>query len=132
MSVHQLNRHFHFPRETLLMSDDVRSYSESAMEDRSGLRSSVEIVAGLRQTGRSGFPIIIRNISVSGFVCDGLTAMKPGARCFVRVPGYESLGAQIIWNDGFMLGCAFNRLLSQHVVDRIAANHPAKRDGSKI
>lgn len=128
MPVYQLNRHFDFPRETLLMSDSVRCYSESAMEDRSGLRSSVEILASLRQAGRSGFPVIIRNISVSGFVCDGLSAMRPGARCFVRVPGYESLGAHVIWNDGFMLGCAFNRLLSQPVVDRIAAHHPAKQD----
>lgn len=129
MPVYQTNRHFDFPRQTMLMSDAVRSYSEAAMEDRSGLRSAVEIIATLRQAGQSGFPIIVRNISVSGFVCDGLSAMRPGVRCFVRMPGYESLGAHVIWNDGFMLGCAFNRLLSQHVVDRIAAQYRAKSDG---
>lgn len=120
--------HFACPDTALLMGDAVRNYSEAAMEDRSGKRSHVEILANLRQAGRSGFPIIIRNLSVSGFVCDGLSAMKPGARCFVRIPGYESMGAHVIWNDGFMIGLAFNRLLSQSVVDTIASSHPAGQD----
>ena len=123
-ALHQVAR----PDTALLMGDAVRSYSEAAMEDRSGKRSHVEILAHLRQAGRSGFPIIIRNLSVSGFVCDGLSAMKPGARCFVRIPGYESMGAHVIWNDGFMIGLAFNRLLAQPVVDMIARKHPAKQD----
>ncbi len=121
-------RHFAFPDTALLMGDAVRSYSEAAMEDRSGKRSNVEILAHLRQAGRSGFPIIIRNLSVSGFVCDGLSAMKAGARCFVRIPGYESMGAHVIWNDGFMIGVAFNRLMSQPVVDLISRKYPAKLD----
>ncbi len=121
-------RHFIIPDTAFPLGDAVRDYSEAAMEDRSGKRSKVEILAHLRQAGRSGFAIIVRNLSVSGFVCDGLSAMKPGTRCFFRIPGYESMGAHIIWNDGFMIGCAFKRLLSQAVVDAIARNYPAKQD----
>ncbi len=121
-------RHFALPDTALLMGDALRSYAETAMEDRSGKRSRVEILAHLRQAGRSGFPIIIRNLSVSGFVCDGLSAMKPGSRCFVRIPGYESMSTHVIWNDGFMIGCAFNRLIAQPVVDAIYRKYPAKPD----
>jgi hypothetical protein len=123
-----VSRYFAFPETALLMGDAVRNYSEAAMEDRSGKRSSVEILAHLRQAGRSGFPIIIRNVSVSGFVCDGLSAMKAGARCFVRIPDYESMSAHVIWNDGFMIGLAFNCLLAQQVVDAIACKYPATQD----
>ncbi len=124
--------HFSRMQHTSLHQGEKESeklcYSIAAREDRSGERYCVEIEASMRQAGHRSFPIVIRNISLSGFVCDGLSHMVPGHRCFIKIARRESLGASVIWNDGWQIGAAFSRLLAPDFLYEINAEHGVNKD----
>ena len=95
------------------------SYAQAVMEDRSAPRIKLRIPASLRPSGYTGFSVIIKDLSLSGFSAEALTGMKAGTRVFITMPGLKSLEAEVAWNDGTMIGCAFQNLLNQAVLDSI-------------
>jgi hypothetical protein len=95
------------------------AYSEAAIEDRSAPRVRLDIPAVLRPSGVTGFGVRVTNLSLSGFACEATTGMPKGARCWLALPGLAPLQAEVVWNDGITVGCAFSNVLNQSVLDAI-------------
>jgi hypothetical protein len=83
----------------------------------------MRLPARLRASGSPGFEVTVYDLSISGFSCDAVTGMRPDALCWVTLPGLSSLQAKVIWNDSSRVGCAFECLLNQAVLDRLVAMH---------
>lgn len=96
---------------------EFTSYAISSDEDRCSTRERVHIPAHLRPSGSTGFSVVIKNLSVAGFSAEALTGMKPGSRIFVTLPGLVAQQAEIVWNDGTMIGCSFQNLLNTAVYE---------------
>lgn len=97
------------------------SYAAVAQEDRCAPRTRLSMDATLRPSGGSGFAVVVRDLSLGGFACEALTSMRAGHLCWVTLPGLGALQAQVVWNDGQMVGCAFENLLNQAVFEAIVA-----------
>ena len=98
-------------------------YHSASQEDRCGTRVPMRLPARLRASGSPGFEVTVYDLSISGFSCDAVTGMRPDALCWVTLPGLSSLQAKVIWNDSSRVGCAFECLLNQAVLDRLVAMH---------
>ena len=94
-------------------------YDDAALEDRSSPRVTIRIPAMLRPSGVTGFGVIVTNLSLSGFACEAITGMSAGARCWLALPGLTPLQAEVIWNNGSVVGCAFANLLNRSILDSI-------------
>ena len=94
-------------------------YDDAALEDRSSPRIVLHIPATLRPSGVTGFGVVVTNLSLSGFACEATTGMPVGARCWLALPGLAPLQADVIWNNGVMVGCAFANLLNRSILDSI-------------
>lgn len=109
-----------FPTKT------YQRYEDAAQEDRSAPRIRLNIPASMRPSGSPGFSVIVRDMSLSGVACEALTGMSPGTRIWLTLPGLIALPAKIIWNDGTIVGCAFDTLLNPAVMANILARFPAQ------
>ena len=100
-------------------------YEDAVQEDRSAPRTRLNIPATMRPSGSPGFTVVIKDLSLSGVACEALTGMKSGTRVWLTLPGLSALQAEIMWNDGTMVGCAFTQLLNPAVLENILARFPA-------
>jgi PilZ domain len=98
-------------------------YAIAALEDRSAPRYRFAIAAQLRPSGITGFNVVVTNLSLSGFACEAVTGIPAGSRCWLTLPGLAPLQAEVVRNDGLLVGCAFSNLLSQFVFDSIVQKH---------
>lgn len=105
----------------ILFADPKDAYAEAVQEDRCGDRIRLDIPAQLRPSGMHAFPTKVCDISISGFCCEAVTGMRPGERCWLTLPGLASQQAEIVWNNGHLVGCAFAQLLSPPVLSRLIA-----------
>lgn len=94
-------------------------YSLAAEEDRCAPRTKLRISARLRGSGDRPFLVEVTDLSTAGFGCEAVCGLRSGASCWLTLPGLEALPAEVIWNNGTQLGCAFSHLLSQQVLDHI-------------
>jgi hypothetical protein len=105
--------------------EKLTSYAVASLEDRSAPRVKIRIPASLRQSGCPGFSVIIKDLSLSGFSAEALTGMKPGTRVWIAIPSLAPLQAEVAWNDGVLIGCAFNNLLNNAVLNAILHHYVA-------
>lgn len=112
--------------DTPFTTKTYQRYEDAAQEDRSAPRIRLKIPASMRPSGSPGFSVIVRDMSLSGVACEALTGMSPGTRVWLTLPGLSALPAKIIWNDGTMVGCAFDTLLNHAVMANILARFPAQ------
>jgi PilZ domain len=108
---------------TATLEDRRVDYATASLEDRSARRYKFEIAARLRPTGVTSFRVIVNNLSLSGFACEAVSGIPLGGRCWLSLPGLAPLQAEVIRNDGQVVGCAFTNLLSQIVLDAIIKQH---------
>jgi PilZ domain len=94
-------------------------YDDAALEDRSAPRVQLSIPAQLRPSGVTGFAVRVTNLSLTGFGCEATTGMPKGARCWLTLPGLAPLQAEVVWNDGRTVGCAFSNILNRAILDSI-------------
>ena len=100
-------------------------YDIAAQEDRSAPRTKLAIPAQLRASGARAFQTVVNDLSLSGFSATAITRMRPGAVCWLTLPGLESLQAEVVWWENNMCGCAFSSLLSPIVHDNILTRYRA-------
>lgn len=100
-------------------------YEHAAQEDRSAPRVRLSIPATMRPSGSPGFKVVVKDLSLSGVACEALTGMNGGTRVWLTLPGLAALQAEIMWNDGTMVGCAFTDLLNPAVLENVLARFPA-------
>jgi hypothetical protein len=98
-------------------------YALAAQEDRCAPRIKLRIPAQLRGPGAPGFGIIVTDLSVAGFACEAVSGLPKGSICWLTLPGMAGLQAEIVWNNGVMVGCAFANLLNGAVLDSIIQRH---------
>ena len=98
-------------------------YMRAAQEDRCAPRVSLKMPATLRPSGAPGFQVIVTNLSLGGFSCEAVTGMRPGALCWITLPGLTGLQAEVAWNDGVRVGCAFANLMNEAVLDNLVARY---------
>jgi PilZ domain len=99
------------------------AYKIAAQEDRCAPRTQIRVNAKLRASGSPGFDVVVYDLSIGGFSCDAVTGMRPGAICWLTLPGLSSLQSEVIWNDGMRVGCAFANLLNEAVLNRLVETH---------
>ncbi len=97
----------------------IYRHQHAALEDRSAPRVNLCIPSMLRPSGFKGFSVTVQNLSLSGFAAEACTGMKSGTRVWLTMPGMGPLQAEIAWNDGAMVGCAFTNLLNPAILDSI-------------
>ncbi len=98
-------------------------YIRAAQEDRCAPRIALKLPATLRPSGATGFQVIVTDLSLAGFSCEAVTGMRPGALCWITLPGLSGLQAEVAWNDGARVGCAFANLMNQAVLDNLVARY---------
>ncbi len=107
-----------------MTSSDVHSrYAIAAQEDRCAPRTRLTIPGSLRPSGDKGFATTVRDLSLGGFSAEALSRMRPGALCWLTLPGLAALQAEVIWNHEGMVGCAFANLLNPAVFESIVARY---------
>lgn len=107
-----------------MTSSDVHSrYAIAAQEDRCAPRMRLTIPASLRPSGDKGFATTVRDLSLGGFSAEALSRMRPGALCWLTLPGLAALQAEVIWNHDGMVGCAFANLLNPAVFETVVARY---------
>ena len=94
-------------------------YQLAAQEDRCAPRIALDIRATLRRAGTHGFNVIVKDLSVAGFCVDAVTSMRAGTICWLTLPGLSGQQAEVMWNNGQQVGCAFASLLHPSVLDRL-------------
>jgi len=82
-------------------------------------RVAVEFGAGLRQRGASGVSIRVVDLSVDGFKAATHLELFVGNDVWLRLPGLEPCHAKVMWTDGPMIGCAFERPLHPAVLEMV-------------
>jgi hypothetical protein len=105
------------------MTDFQSRYALAAQEDRCAPRIPLRIQASLRGPGAPGFSIIVTDLSIAGFACEAVTGLPKGSICWLTLPGMAGLQAEVIWNNGIMVGCAFANLINGAVLDSIVQRH---------
>ncbi len=101
----------------------TESYAIATEEDRCAPRSRVSVAATLRPSGAPRFNVLVKDVSIAGFACEAVTGIKSGAICWLTLPGLEAQQAEVMWNDGMMVGCAFAKLLNPAVHDMLIARY---------
>jgi hypothetical protein len=107
----------------MIATTDYDRYLVAAQEDRCAPRTRLQIPASLRPSGDKGFATTVHDLSLGGFSCEALSRMRSGALCWLTLPGLGALQAEVIWNHGGMVGCAFANLLNPAVFEKITERY---------
>ena len=86
---------------------------------RQAERAPTDMSAGLRQRGSGAVSIRILDLSISGFRASTHLELAPGTEVWLKLPGLESWPSKVVWMDGYLMGCAFNRPLHPAVLANI-------------
>jgi hypothetical protein len=106
--------------------DLIGQYAFAAQEDRCAPRIEVHIPSMLRASGSTAVSVTVTNLSISGFACETFNGLRPGTMCWLTLPGLGSQQAEVVWQRGPQIGCAFANLLNQAVLDLIMSRHKAR------
>ncbi len=79
----------------------------TARDERGTDRLEVEIAAGLRSQGGRRLPVLIRNISVDGFMVEGGQTLAPGLPVTLELFDGRKLPARVVWKREGHIGAAF-------------------------
>ena len=99
------------------------SYEYASQEDRSAQRVPVHISASLRPAGARAFSTIVRDLSLGGFTATASARLDAHNFCWLTIPGFAPMQAEVIWWDAGLAGAAFARLITQDQIDAIVAHH---------
>jgi hypothetical protein len=86
---------------------------------RKSTRVPVALGAGLRQRGSGSVSVEVVDLSVDGFRAQCYLEVQKGDDVWLRLPGLEAYCAKIVWTEGTLIGCAFDRPLHPAVLEMI-------------
>lgn len=89
---------------------------------RKSERLELKVGAGLRQRGASGVSVSVLDLSTHGFRMSTHLDLGVDRDVWLRLPGLEPFHAKVAWQEGHLVGCAFERPLHPAVVDMIVSN----------
>ena len=91
--------------------------SEPKGSKRAAEREQLGMRAGFRKRGYETTKVDILDISRTGFKADCSMALSVGAEVWLKLPNLEPKVAQVVWVDGFMVGCKFEAPFYDSVFD---------------
>jgi len=94
------------------------------MEHRAERRFALEVPVSTRERGSHQMPATLLDLSCGGCRIGNAGLSRAAENdVFIRIPGLESLSAQVRWTKGSSAGLAFDRALHPAVFQRIATLH---------
>lgn len=100
------------------------SYEHASQEDRSAPRLPVHLAANLRAAGQKSFATTVRDISLGGFTATSPDRIEAHTLCWLSLPGYAAIEAEVVWWEAGVMGAAFLRLLSEDQLCAMAGTRP--------
>lgn len=97
----------------------------TAKKARKAKRLPVEFNARLNQQGAAVVSVHILDLSTHGFRVDTHLDLSLGKPVWLRLPGLEPALAYVIWTDGYLVGCAFDRPLHPTILDLVVSRSGA-------
>ena len=94
--------------------------SRSSKEDRRSTRRVLKLRAELRESGSGRAPVDVIDLSETGFSCESWDAIAIGKAVFLQIESFAPFPARVVWREGNLHGCQFQRSLYPAVVDTIA------------
>jgi len=104
------------------------SYEHSAQEDRCAPRRRVNIPATIRVSGGTPFHTVVHDIGAGGFAAFSADPYAEGLACWLVLPGYEAVPAQVAWWRDGRMGCAFTGLLDGEVIAEVTLRYGETRN----
>lgn len=98
---------------------DVDDAAPADAKSRKADRVSIDLAAGLRQRGAAAVSVHIRDLSTHGFRIVTHLELAVGTDVWLRLPGLEASLARVMWVDGNLAGCAFDRPLHPAVLELV-------------
>jgi hypothetical protein len=99
------------------------SYEHASQEDRCAARVPVHIAASLRPSGARAFATIVRDLSLGGFTATAATRLEAHSVCWLTIPGFGALQAEVIWWEAGLAGAAFSRMISLETFEAMVAHY---------
>ena len=82
-------------------------------------RASVSLLCDVRQGARPWQMARLEDLSAEGFRITGLSQPSLSKALSIRIPGMQLLTAQVRWQEGPTVGCAFNSPLHVAVFEHL-------------
>lgn len=86
---------------------------------RKAERMGVKMRAGLRQRGAGAVDVRVIDLSTHGFRAECHLDLAVGTDIWLRLPGLEAWHATVAWQEGYVIGCAFERPLHAAVLNTL-------------
>jgi hypothetical protein len=81
-------------------------------DERGADRLETDIAAGLRALTGRRVPVVLRNVSVDGFMAEGCESLVPGMPIMLDLFDGRTFPARIVWKREGFCGGAFNTPIS--------------------
>ena len=94
---------------------------ESALNRRMNARFDVEVRAVLRVNATLKVPVLVQDLSETGFRCECTHDFKLGQDVWLTMPNLTGFHAHVARKQGWMYGFQFDRPLYPAMLDHIAA-----------
>lgn len=93
----------------------------STIESRKATREIIETEILIFQSKNKLCRVTLSDISTSGFKMTSKRVLDPKQPVFIRLPGIQSLSANIKWEGFKDYGCQFTRALTPKILDNLVA-----------
>ena len=74
---------------------------------RGANRAPLVLRCEVRQGTRPWQPVLLEDLSATGFRISGLAHADPAKSLSIKIPGMQLLSARLCWVVGIMVGCEF-------------------------
>lgn len=101
-----------------LCGDDT---DETVVESRKATREFIETEIFIFQSGNKLCRATLSDISASGFKITSKRNLDPAQPVFIRLPGIQSLSANIKWEGFKDYGCQFTRALTPKIFEGLVS-----------
>lgn len=91
----------------------------SSAGSRGQVRAALSLRCEVRQGTRPWKPVVLDDLSVTGFRISGLSSPDFAKTLSIRIPGMQLLTARLCWSAGPTVGCEFSTPLHVAVFDHI-------------
>lgn len=95
--------------------------SVEADEQRIAERYQTSLEGGVRRSGSSRIPGIVRDLSRTGFRIDAQERLPMDSVVWLKVGHLEPLMARVVWSDKLCAGCRFSAPIHPSVLAALVA-----------
>jgi PilZ domain len=88
-------------------------------QSRSGSRAPLVLRCEVRQGTRPWQPVLLEDLSATGFRISGLAHSDLAKALSIKIPGMQLLTARLCWTVGPMVGCEFTNPLHVAVFEHL-------------